>query len=133
MSLEQKLNTLCETNIREHGEIKDQIKINFLTVEEKFNLVEQYKNKITIECAKMFEDIPKTKFILWVFSGVFAALLLIGSFIITVDNKIDAWYRAIKEFAKNKDVRDKHLQNGKKILETRWLEDNIDIYAKLYA
>jgi glycosyltransferase involved in cell wall biosynthesis len=49
-----------------------------------------------------------------------------------VSNNIDNWYQAIKEFENNFDKRVECLDYGKEHLESRWLEDNIDIYRNLY-
>lgn len=49
-----------------------------------------------------------------------------------VSNKIDDWYQAIKQFEKNVDERVECLDAGKQLLETRWLEDNLDSYRGVY-
>lgn len=49
-----------------------------------------------------------------------------------VDNKIDSWYQMIKEFENNIDKRVECLDYCKEHLDTRWLEDNLDVYRKIY-
>lgn len=49
-----------------------------------------------------------------------------------VPNNIDEWYNAIKEFENNIDSRIQALEAQKKILEKRWLENNISKYTNIF-
>lgn len=51
----------------------------------------------------------------------------------TVENKADIWYQAIKSLQSDPDKMAECLQSGREELEKRWLEDNIDEYAKIYS
>ncbi|MCS7316935.1 MAG: hypothetical protein NZZ41_01245 [Candidatus Dojkabacteria bacterium] len=54
--------------------------------------------------------------------------------LLTLENKIDLWYSAIKELWNNEESYQKYLQAGKAELAKRWLEssENIGIYKELY-
>ncbi len=52
--------------------------------------------------------------------------------LLTVSNKIDEWYQAIKILEKNIDKRVEYLEYGKEHLSKRWLEDNLNSYKEVY-
>jgi glycosyltransferase involved in cell wall biosynthesis len=58
--------------------------------------------------------------------------LIEGSY--TVENKISAWYQALKSLEKDESLRKKYLEVGRNELNRRWLEnpENIALYNRLY-
>lgn len=51
---------------------------------------------------------------------------------VTVENKVDDWYNAIKKMAYDEDVQEESLKNGRIELEKRWLENNVQTYLDVY-
>jgi hypothetical protein len=49
-----------------------------------------------------------------------------------IENKSDDWYMKLKEFEKNTDIRMEALEAGQRELSSRWLEDNIELYVKIF-
>lgn len=49
-----------------------------------------------------------------------------------IENKVDTWYDALKEFHNDESLWEKTLKAGQKELEQRWLEDNINLYVETY-
>jgi glycosyltransferase involved in cell wall biosynthesis len=54
--------------------------------------------------------------------------------IYTVENKVDAWYQALKELQNDEGLRKKYLESAQEELNKRWLEnkENTDLYLNLY-
>lgn len=50
-----------------------------------------------------------------------------------VDNDPDDWYMAIKEILSNEDKYNKILEDQQAFVNTRWLENNFEIYESIYG
>ena len=86
--ISQKIDDMCDSNKRDHGEIKDQIQVNLESVESRFNNLSSQKHERMIECGKMFDQRPKMNLFLWVMGGVFTCLLILGGMVINLDDKM---------------------------------------------
>jgi len=87
--IEQTIYDLRESNGKDHAEIKQQVQHNLDTVESKFALRNGQLQTKQNDCQKMFDERPKLPLILWLFGGVFACLLMIGTMLYTINNSIN--------------------------------------------
>ena len=97
--IEQKLDDLCQHNANEHKELKS-------TINDIYKKVDEDKTEVY----RALNNRPRWNVIMWLLGGVFASLIIIGSFMYDIDNKIEKHISAGEKI---------YLQDTGKIIDLR--------------